>query len=77
MISEWCSMKKTENVAYDKAYDFVVQIVKCVRDLQSVKMEFVLSKQLIRSGSSIGANLSAANGSISKADYMDKNQERT
>ncbi|MFC1866810.1 four helix bundle protein [Thermodesulfobacteriota bacterium] len=65
-------MKKSENVAYDKAYDFAVRIVKCVRDMQNEEREFVLSKQLIRSGTSIGANLSEANGAISKADFSSK-----
>ena len=61
-----------ENVAYEKAYAFAVKVVKCVQELTGEKKEFIISKQLIRSGTSIGANLSEANGAISKADFSAK-----
>ena len=65
-------MEKTESVAYNKAYDFAKLIVKCYQDIAGDKKEFVLSKQLLRSGTSIGANISEANGAISKADFSSK-----
>ncbi len=67
-------MKKAprENVVYEKAYAFAVKVVKCVQGLTGEKKEFILSKQLIRSGTPIGANLSEANGAISKADFSAK-----
>ena len=54
---------------YDKAYQFAIRIVNAYKHLSGKKKEFVLSKQLLRSGTSIGANISEANGAISKADY--------
>jgi len=61
-----------ENVVYEKAYQFAIRIVKAYQFLGDTKREFVLSKQLLRSGTSIGANISEANGAISKADFSSK-----
>ena len=58
---------KGSNPAYEKAYALAVRIVNAYRHLVEQKREFVLSKQLLRSGTSIGANLSEANGAISEA----------
>lgn len=60
------------NVVYEKAYRFAIRIVKAYRYLCDDKKEFVLSKQLLRSGTSIGANIAEANGAISKADFSAK-----
>jgi four helix bundle protein len=57
---------------YNKAYQFAIGIVKAYKHLSSEKKEFVLSKQLLRSGTSIGANIAEANGAISKADFRAK-----
>ena len=61
-------MLNENNVTYDKAYKFAIRIVNAYRYLQKEKKEFVLSKQLLRSGTSIGANIAEANGGISPAD---------
>jgi four helix bundle protein len=61
-----------KSIAYEKAYKFAIRIVKAFQYLQSDKREFVLSKQLLRSGTSIGANLAEANGAISEADFSAK-----
>ncbi len=61
-----------ENIVYEKAYKFDVRIVKAFQFLSREKKEFVISKQLLRSGTSIGANISEANGAISKADFSNK-----
>ena len=61
-----------ENNLYDKAYAFAVRIVKAYKFISDEKKEYVLSKQLLRSGTSIGANISEANGAISKADFSAK-----
>ena len=61
-----------ENLVYDKAYQFALRIVKAYQYLTNEKKEFIISKQLIRSGTSIGANLAEANGAISKADFSNK-----
>jgi len=60
------------NPAYDKAYALAIRIVKAFQYLSEEKREFVLSKQLLRSGTSIGANLAEANGAISEADLSAK-----
>jgi four helix bundle protein len=57
---------------YDKAYQFAIRIVNAYKHLCKDKREFVLSKQLLRSGTSIGANIAEANGGISKADFRAK-----
>ncbi|NUN68140.1 MAG: four helix bundle protein, partial [Bacteroidetes bacterium] len=49
-----------------------VGIVSTSRRLTEEKREYVLSKQLLRSGTSIGANIAEANGGISKADFSAK-----
>ncbi|MDA3896981.1 MAG: four helix bundle protein [Desulfobacteraceae bacterium] len=64
-------MNKT-NPAYEKAYAFAIRIVNVYKYLSHEKREFVLSKQLLRSGTSIGANLAEANGAISDADFSAK-----
>ena len=65
-------MKEKGNLAYDKAFDFAKNMVNLYKQLTSDKKEFVLSKQLLRSGTSIGANLSEAIGAFSKADFSYK-----
>jgi four helix bundle protein len=60
------------NVTYDKAYKFAIRVVKAYKYLVEEKREFVLSKQLLKSGTSIGANIAEANGAISKADFSAK-----
>lgn len=61
-----------ENVAYEKAYQFAIQVFKVYKYLLKEKKEYVLAKQLLRSGTSMGANLSEANGAISRADFSNK-----
>ena len=60
------------SIAYQKAYLFAIRIVKAYKYLTEEKKEYVLSKQLLRSGTSIGANIAEANGAISKADFSAK-----
>ena len=61
-----------QNVLYEKAYAFALRIVKAYRFLAAEKKEFVLSKQLLRCGTAIGANIAEANGAISDADFSAK-----
>ena len=63
---------KKENPAYEKAYALAIRVVHACRYLADEKREFVLSKQLLRSATSIGANLAEANGAISEADLSAK-----
>ncbi len=71
-MNKWFEKVTKKNVAYEKSYQFAVRIVKSYQFLTKEKKEFVLSKQLLRSGTSIGANLAEANGAISKADFSNK-----
>ena len=56
----------------EKSFAFAVRIVKLCRFLRDEKKEFVLSKQLLRSGTSIGANVAEAQQAQSKADFINK-----
>lgn len=56
----------------DKSYDFAIRIVNAYKFLTESKKEFILSKQLLRCGTSIGANVAEANGAISDADFSAK-----
>ena len=63
---------KKDNPLKDKSYAFAVRIVKMYKYLCDKKHEYVLSKQVLRSGISIGANIVEANGAISKDDFSAK-----
>ena len=65
-------MIENTNPLVKKSYDFALTIIGIYKNLIASKKEFVLSKQLLRSGTSIGANVSEANGAISKADFSAK-----
>ena len=56
----------------DKCMDFAVDLVNLYKYLCETKKEYVLSKQLLRSGTSIGANLVEAQSGISKRDFIAK-----
>ena len=60
------------NVLYEKAYAFGVRIVRAYQFLSQEKREYVLSKQLLRCGTSIGANVAEANGGLTDADFSAK-----
>lgn len=61
-----------ENVLIDKSKDLALRIVRMYKYLCDEKKEFVLSKQVLRSGTSIGANIREANRSQSKKDFIAK-----
>lgn len=61
-----------ENILIDKSVDFGARIVKLHRYLVKTKHEAVLSKQIFRSGTSIGANINEAQYGNSKADFIAK-----
>ncbi|WP_291723934.1 four helix bundle protein [Bernardetia sp.] len=65
-------MIENRSLVYDKAYPFAIRIVKAFEFLKEQKKEYVLSKQLLRSGTSIGANIIEANGAISDDDFSAK-----
>ncbi len=55
-----------------KAYKFSIRIVNAYKYLKRERREYELSKQLLRSGTSICANITEANGAISTADFSSK-----
>jgi four helix bundle protein len=63
---------KTENPIQVKSYAFAVRIVQLYRRLAETKREYVLSKQLLRAGTSVGANVEEAIGGQSRADFLSK-----
>lgn len=60
------------NVLKDKSYAFALRVIKAYKYLCSDHKEYVLSKQLLRAGTSIGANVAEANQGQSKADFVHK-----
>ncbi|WP_353149017.1 four helix bundle protein [Flavobacterium sp.] len=63
---------KNDNVVQIKSYAFAVRIIKVFKYLSEQKKEFVLSKQLLRCGTSIGANIEEAIGGQSGKDFFAK-----
>ena len=61
-----------ENPLSEKSYAFALKIINTYKVLINDKREYILSKQLLRCGTSIGANVAEANGAISKADFSAK-----
>ena len=62
----------TQGAAKQKSMQFSIHIVRVYEQLSSEKKEYVLSKQLLRSGTSIGANLAEAECAISTRDFLSK-----
>lgn len=61
-----------DNIIQKKSFDFAIRIVNTCMYLQKNKREFVLSKQLLRSGTSIGANVAESIGAQTKPDFIYK-----
>ncbi len=66
------SQLKKENIVMNKSYAFALRIIKLYKYLVSEKKEFVLSKQLLRSGTAIGALIKESEHAQSKADFINK-----
>ena len=65
-------MKKKKNVISEKSLKFAVRIVKFYKFLREEKKEFVLSKQVLRCGTSIGANTRESKNAQSRMDFLNK-----
>ena len=61
-----------DNVIENKSFHFAIRIVNLYKYLCSEKKEFVLSKQILKSGTSIGANVAEAQQAQSRADFIAK-----
>ncbi|WP_332038302.1 four helix bundle protein [Salegentibacter sp.] len=64
--------KSTDNMLSEKSYSFALEIIELCKVLMNQKRDYVLSKQLLKSGTSIGANVAEANGAISNPDFSAK-----
>ena len=70
MINE--QLMKSDNVIESKSFEFAIRIIRLYKYLMESKKEFVLSKQILRSGTSIGANISEGLQGMSKKDFIAK-----
>ena len=61
-----------DNAILTKSFDFAVKVVNLYNFLRKNKQEFILSKQLVRSGTSIGANVNEAQAAQSQKDFVAK-----
>jgi len=60
------------NIIKEKSFEFAVDVVNLYKDLANNKKEYVMSRQLLKSGTSIGANVREAEFAQSKADFINK-----
>ena len=68
-----CEVKESSgNLMMEKSFAFALRIVKLYQHLSDRKKEFILSKQVLRSGTSIGANLEESRGAQSSPDFQAK-----
>lgn len=65
-------MKTGNSIIQTKTFQFAIRIVKLYKHLSENKKEFVLSKQLLRSGTSVGANVREAHNAESSLDFIHK-----
>ena len=65
-------MYKKENIVMNKSKAFAIRIIKLYKYLCETKNEYVLSKQILRSGTSIGANIKEAQSGQSRKDFKAK-----
>ena len=65
-------IKKEKNIIVEKSYKFALRIVKLFQYMKNEKHEYVLSKQVLRSGTAIGALIQEATHAESTADFIHK-----
>src|SRR3989339_743794 len=68
---EFLIKMKNDNIIQKKSFDFALKIIELYKELV-IQKEFILSKQLLRSGTSIGANVEEALAGQSKKDFIAK-----
>lgn len=61
-----------DNIILEKSFEFAIRVVKLYKYLCDEKKEYVLSKQLLRCGTSVGANINEAQAGQSKKDFIAK-----
>ena len=65
-------MSQSKSILKDKSFAFAIEVVKTYKILVDEKREFVMSKQLLRSGTSVGANIREAKNAESTNDFIHK-----
>ncbi|MEX2482962.1 MAG: four helix bundle protein [Brumimicrobium sp.] len=65
-------MENRQNIIQEKSFAFAVRVIKLYKYLVEEKREYTLSKQLLRSGTSVGANIEEALGGYTKKDFRAK-----
>ena len=65
-------MNNRDNLLAKKSYDFSISIIELYKDILKIKKEYVLSKQLLRSGTAIGALIHESEFAQSKPDFINK-----
>lgn len=63
---------KQDNIVREKSFEFAISVVKLSKGLAEVRKEFIMSKQLLRSGTSVGAMVREAEHAESKNDFIHK-----
>ena len=72
MRPSWGNMADKENIIQKKSYDFALNIINLVKHFPKTTEGYVISNQLIRSGTSVGANVEEAIAAFSKEDFAYK-----
>ena len=65
-------MKSNQNIILEKSFEFALDIIEIYKCLAKEQKEFILSKQLLRSGTSIGANIHESLSAESRIDFVHK-----
>lgn len=63
---------KSGNIVLDKSFEFAIAIVNSTKNIQLHNKEYMLTKQLLKSGRSVGANIREAHNAESKKDFIHK-----
>jgi four helix bundle protein len=64
--------KMKDNIVKEKSFKFAIRIVNLYKILQEEKKEYIMSKQLMRAGTSVGANVYESTRAVSKKDFSNK-----
>lgn len=67
-------MNNEDNIVLTKAEAYAIRIIRMCKYLQEEKNEYIMSRQLLKSGTSIGANLTESSESISRPEFIAKTQ---
>jgi four helix bundle protein len=72
IVKEENSGIKKDNVVKDKSFKFAIRVINLYKHIIKEEKEYVISKQILRSGTAIGANIEEALGGVSRKDFANK-----